>query len=142
MATKKYLSLDGLTEYDALIKARIDASSNAVKNDLLNGAGTAYDTLKELGDLIDDNQDAIGALETVAAGKADKEHNHDDKYYTESEIDSKLEAKANAASVPTKTSQLTNDSGYITEETITAISTAEIDEICGASIVAASEVTF
>ena len=41
----------------------------AVKNDLLNGAGEAYDTLKELGDLIGDNADAIDALETVAAGK-------------------------------------------------------------------------
>lgn len=55
------------------------AASNAatsVKNELLNGAGTAYDTLKELGDLIDNNQDAIEALETVAAGKADKTHSH------------------------------------------------------------------
>jgi len=51
-------------------------AANAVKNDLLNGAGTAYDTLKELGDLIDDNADAIDALETVAAGKADKTHTH------------------------------------------------------------------
>lgn len=43
-----------------------------IKNELLNGAGDAYDTLKELGDLIDDKQDAITALETIAAGKADK----------------------------------------------------------------------
>jgi len=48
----------------------------AVKNELLNGAGAAYDTLKELGDLIDDNNDAIDALNTVAAGKADKNHTH------------------------------------------------------------------
>lgn len=47
-----------------------------VKNDLLNGAGGAYDTLKELGDLIDVNVDAIDALEAVAAGKADKSHTH------------------------------------------------------------------
>lgn len=45
---------------------------NTVKNDLLNGAGTAYDTLKELGDLIDDNTDAIDALEIVASGKVSK----------------------------------------------------------------------
>jgi hypothetical protein len=51
-------------------------AANAVKNDLLNGAGDAYDTLKELGDLIVDNQDAIDALETVATGKADKIHTH------------------------------------------------------------------
>lgn len=50
---------------------------DAVKNDLLNGAGAAYDTLKELGNLIDENVDAIEALETVATGKADKEHGHE-----------------------------------------------------------------
>ena len=70
MATKNYLSYDGLTEYDALIKTKIDESAENVKNDLLNGAGDAYDTLKELGDLINENVDAIDALETIAAGKA------------------------------------------------------------------------
>lgn len=57
-------------------KTYADNAVTKVKNDLLNGAGTAYDTLKELGDLIDDNVDAIDALETVAAGKADKVHGH------------------------------------------------------------------
>ncbi len=57
-------------------KTYADNAVSALKSELLNGAGAAYDTLKELGDLIDDNQDAIGALETVAAGKADKEHSH------------------------------------------------------------------
>ena len=41
-----------------------------VKNDLLNGAGDAYDTLHELGDLIDENKDAIDALREVATNKA------------------------------------------------------------------------
>ena len=83
----------------ALSSAQVYADNAAatVKNDLLNGAGTAYDTLKELGDLIDDNADAIDALETVAAGKADADHNHDDRYYTESEIDTKLSGKANSS---------------------------------------------
>lgn len=53
-----------------------DNAAAKVKNDLLNGAGTAYDTLKELGDLIDDNADAIEALETIASGKADAVHSH------------------------------------------------------------------
>lgn len=57
-------------------KTYADNAATKVKNDLLNGAGTAYDTLKELGDLIDDNVDAIEALESVAAGKADKVHAH------------------------------------------------------------------
>ena len=47
-----------------------DNAANQVKNDLLNGAGGAYDTLKELGDLIDTNVDAIEALEQVAISKA------------------------------------------------------------------------
>lgn len=57
-------------------KTYADNAANAVKNDLLNNAGTAYDTLKELGDLIDDNKDAIDALETVASGKANAIHTH------------------------------------------------------------------
>ena len=51
-------------------------AANKVKNDLLNGAGIAYDTLKELGELIDDNKDAIDALEDIASGKADATHGH------------------------------------------------------------------
>ncbi len=51
--------------------------ADGIKNDLLNNAGEAYDTLKELGDLIDDNTDAIEALEIVATGKANAVHSHD-----------------------------------------------------------------
>ena len=51
MATKKYLSLDRLTEYDALIKQEIADS---------------------------------------VSGKSDSGHTHDDRYYTETEINSKL----------------------------------------------------
>lgn len=71
-------ALNGKEASGAAAQALADAKEYAdgIKSDLLNGAGEAYDTLKELGDLIDDNQDAIGALETVAAGKADKDHTH------------------------------------------------------------------
>ena len=60
----------------ASAKTYADSAATEVKNDLLNGAGTAYDTLKELGDLIDDNVDAIEALESIASGKADATHSH------------------------------------------------------------------
>ena len=60
----------------ASAKTYADNAAATVKNELLNGAGTAYDTLKELGDLIDTNVDAIDALETVAAGKANAVHSH------------------------------------------------------------------
>ena len=48
-------------------------AANTVKNDLLNGAGDAYDTLKELGDLINENTDAVEALELVSAGRKTEE---------------------------------------------------------------------
>lgn len=57
------------TKSDAAL-ASAKAYTDSVKSDLLNGAGTAYDTLKELGDLINENVDAIEALETVATNKA------------------------------------------------------------------------
>lgn len=60
----------------ASAKTYADSAATAVKNDLLNGAGAAYDTLKELGDLIVDNKDAIDALEEIASGKANAEHTH------------------------------------------------------------------
>lgn len=58
-------------------EANAKAYADSIKNDLLNGAGAAYDTLKELGELIDENHDAITALEEVATNKADKNHTHD-----------------------------------------------------------------
>lgn len=119
--------------------------AGAVRDDLLNGAGPAYDTLKELGELIDSNQNTLDALHTVALGKADAEHihtitditglknilddaadvyetkldastklqtaqeytdnavgdaianhTHDDKYYTEAEVDALIESASNS----------------------------------------------
>lgn len=61
------------TKTDASTKlTEAKAYADTIKNDLLNGAGEAYDTLKELGDLIDTNVNAIEALETVASGKQNK----------------------------------------------------------------------
>ena len=74
---ESYDNLGAANEALNSAKSYTDNAVQEVKDDLLNGAGEAYDTLKELGDLIDDNVDAIEALETVAAGKADKEHTHD-----------------------------------------------------------------
>lgn len=68
MATKKYLSLDRLSEYDELIKTKIDAGDEST----LTSAKSYADGL--------------------ANGKADSGHTHDDRYYTETEIDSKLSA--------------------------------------------------
>ena len=50
------------------IVSEINAAKQAVKDDLLGGAGEAYDTLKELGAAIDENKDLLEAFEEVAAG--------------------------------------------------------------------------
>jgi hypothetical protein len=55
-------------------KTYADTAAANVKDDLLNGAGEAYDTLKELGELIDENVSAIDALEAVATNKMDKDN--------------------------------------------------------------------
>lgn len=57
-------------------KAYADSAASTVKDDLLNGAGDAYDTLLELGVLIDENHDAIDALREIASNKSDKGHTH------------------------------------------------------------------
>ena len=46
----------------------VATAKQAVKDDLLGGAGEAYDTLKELGAAIDENKDLLEAFEEVAAG--------------------------------------------------------------------------
>ena len=71
-----YETKTNASEKLAEAKTYTDTVAETVKNDLLNGAGEAYDTLKELGDLIDDNADAIDVLEAVASGKADAIHTH------------------------------------------------------------------
>lgn len=70
--TSTYETKTDATNKLAEAKAYADTAATTVKNNLLNGAGAAYDTLKELGDLIDENTDAIEALETVASNKMDK----------------------------------------------------------------------
>ena len=50
------------------VESKIITAKQEVKNDLLGGAGAAYDTLKELADLIETNKTAIEALQTIAAG--------------------------------------------------------------------------
>lgn len=50
------------------VESLLTASEQSVKDDLLGGAGEAYNTLKELADLIQTNEDSIEALEALAVG--------------------------------------------------------------------------
>ena len=66
---KLFFTDESLATFVQETKTYANTAANNVKDSLLNGAGAAYDTLQELGVLIDENHDAIDALETVAAGK-------------------------------------------------------------------------
>lgn len=59
--------------------------------DLINGAPTTRDTLKEISDAMDENQTVVEAL------------------------DAAIGSKANKTDIPTKVSELENDSGFLTE---------------------------
>lgn len=59
-ATKVYSSQN--------VETKITAAKQSVKDDLLGGAGEAYDTLKELADALVTNKDAITALQQIAQG--------------------------------------------------------------------------
>ena len=55
------------------------------------------------------------------------------------ELDSKVDSKANISDIPSSTSQLINDSGFITDADFHVITTSEIDELCGLAIYSANE---
>jgi hypothetical protein len=106
-------------------KSYANEAANKVKDDLTNHSAEAYDALKELGELIDDNKDALEALNTVAIGKADKTHSHET-----SEING-LSARLNGieGKIPIKNSQLANDSEYVnTTELNAAIGDIQIND--------------
>lgn len=124
------------------IASGIAEATRAVKEELLNGAGEAYDTLKELGELIEGNnvdileilgqisenkadKETLEALTQEVAKKADETHNHDDKYLTvhqdithlatKTYVDDTLVNYAKKSELPTALSAFTNDLGYITD---------------------------
>lgn len=105
MATIKYLDLEGLkTLYGVLNQKIADAkptkvselvndkgyqTENQVENiaaqyvaELVNGAPAEFDTLKEIADALNDNDDAVAGIVTTLATKANS-----DDVYTKTEVD-------------------------------------------------------
>lgn len=74
--------------------------TNIKLNDLIGGAGQAYDTLKELEVAIKGHEIEYGDLLTVVGKKSEKTY-----------VDSELAKKASSKDIPTKFSQLENDTG-------------------------------
>lgn len=57
---------DAINDTKAYAVEKAAEAARIMKDDILNGAGAAYDTLKEVGVLIEENKEAIEALETIA----------------------------------------------------------------------------
>lgn len=117
-ATKKYVddtvaNID-LTSYETTENANIKLeeakgyTDTAVAN-LVNSAPETLDTLGEIANAMKENKDVVDALNNAIGNKADIEHNHDDKYYTESEIDSKLSGKSDTSHTHTITADASDD---------------------------------
>lgn len=89
----------------------MNAAIAAAISDLIDGAPAAYDTLKELAAAIAENEDVVGALNSAIGNKADKSTVQaiqvtvnslgslaTKSVVSESDLDSALKAKVNAAS--------------------------------------------
>lgn len=96
---------------------------------LLNNSTDAVDSIYELRDAMQENADAIDALNSIAAGKANKDHSHDDRYYTEEEIDTKLSAINTSITNITSGTTIVEKAAYATNassaETANTASSAE-----------------
>lgn len=70
--------------------------------DLIGGAPSTLDTLGEIAQAMQENEDVVAALHDAIGKKADAGHIHDDRYCTETEINNKLAGKANSSHTHTK----------------------------------------
>ena len=122
---KKFVGLNGLkhfwTKAKTWIAGQITAEVTAKIAEIVANAPEDLNTLKEIADWIsthandasamntqiNTNKNDISALKTSVAGKAAASHTHDDRYYTETEVDTKLSGKSDTGHTHTK-SQITD----------------------------------
>ena len=121
----KFVGLDGLSHFwtkaKSWIAGQITAEVTAKIAEIVANAPEDLDTLKEISDWIKNHANDASAMNTeilanteAISGKADKihthtkseitdfDHTHDDRYYTESEIDTKLSGKSDTGHTHTK----------------------------------------
>ena len=129
----KFVGLDGLSHFWSKAKTwiidRITTEVTSKIAEIVANAPEDLDTLKEISDWISSHANDAAAMNAeikanteAISGKADKshshtksditdfEHTHDDRYYTESEIDTKLSGKSDTGH--------THDNRYYTESEI------------------------
>lgn len=101
----KYEDLTG--KPDLISKTYVDDQDESVLSDakgytdeqialLLNNSSEAVDSIMELANAMATNEGVVEALKAAVGNKADKTHSHDEQYYTETEIDTKMLDKAPA----------------------------------------------
>ena len=121
----KFVGLDGLSHFwtkaKSWIAGQITAEVTAKIAEIVANAPEDLDTLKEIADWISAHANDASAMNSAIlanteaiSGKADKnhthtkseitdfDHTHDDRYYTESEIDTKLSGKSDTGHTHTK----------------------------------------
>ena len=76
-----------------------NAYTNEKVAQLVNGAPETLDTLKEVADAMAQNKDVVDALNQAIGTKADNGHTHDDRYYTEAEVNNFLAGKQDKGTV-------------------------------------------
>lgn len=82
-------------------------------SELINGAPSTLDTLGEIAAAMQDNESVVEALEEAMGKKADAAefdtHNHDERYYTETEVRELLEGKLNVDATAAAATKLATD---------------------------------
>ena len=106
---------------------KITSAITAAVTDLINGAPETLDTLKELADAIENNQDAISALQEIASGhvKYDGEQTltTEQKAQARSNIDAVSSAELSAVETKADTAQSTADTNKTNIGTLASLNT-------------------
>lgn len=143
---RKFLDLDGLKQYDGKVKTAIETAKAAAiktaKDELINGAPAAYDTLKEIADFMTDGNVAGGLVKQLAAkadastvssltttvnGKAGKATTLAGYGITDAKISNGTITIGSATITPLTSHQ--SLTGYVKTADLTAITTAEVEAL-------------
>ena len=116
------------TDYDT--KGSANTALNTAKGytdteiaKLLNNSSEAVDSIMELAAAMEDNQEVVDALKASIGKKSDVGHNHNDRYYTESEIDTKVNTLNNAINGKSNEGHNHDDRYYTESEIDTKVNT-------------------
>ena len=90
---------------------------------------TTYNNLPYFNAGLDEVNTQLSNINTALNNKSDKTHNHDDIYYTESEIDTKLSGKANSDHKQAYTSEECTD--YLSDEITYGCTPAAVKKAVG-----------